>query len=94
MAESDSPAWRQRIHIFGLDFRDLAGLECFCAFVSVRVFQCACGVSRVVVLGMIPVGVGWGITCCALARSVCRMNMANVCVLLFDLSRSTHPLTH
>lgn len=33
-AESDSPKWVHRLHVYGLDFRDMNGLEAFCAFVE------------------------------------------------------------
>ena len=36
MAESDSEKWMHRLHVYGLDFRDLAALECFCAYLTVH----------------------------------------------------------
>ena len=35
LAEPDAPQWRGRLHVYGLDFRDLTALECFCAYVTV-----------------------------------------------------------
>ena len=35
-AEADAAAFTPRLHIYGLDFRDLGALEAFCAFVCVH----------------------------------------------------------
>jgi hypothetical protein len=34
--EADAAKWTHRLHIYGLDFRDLGQLEAFCAFVCVH----------------------------------------------------------
>ena len=34
MKMKDSAQWMSRLHLYGLDFRDLAKLEQFCTFVS------------------------------------------------------------
>ncbi len=63
--EADAAAWTHRLHIYGLDFRDLGQLEAFCAFVCVHYER----LDAIVNNGMLSVGY-----VCLIRGYICIMN--------------------